>query len=556
MYNEAPMASDKHTTGADQGFFDRVSPVFQEQKYPIPPSPLTPEQRQQRRFARRNERKLYKRPCDLTGETIISFYRPDAPFTIYSHDAWWSDKWDPMQYGRDIDFNRPFFEQFAELQKEVPRIGMVVHTCENCEFAPYSVRSRNCYMCISCKESEDLRYCYQTHFSKDCIDCSLCFRMELCYQCLYCTGLFGSQECKDCENGSSLYFCEDCRGCNNCIGCKNLSQKNYHILNQPVSKEEFERVKEELKSFTKREQWRTKAKEFFLTLPTRHAHLINCELSTGDHLLHCKNALHCFDCSDLEDCRFSFTSPGHVKDSQDFDYSPEAELCYDCLSVVGSYMALFCLHSWECKNILYTDECFSSKNLFGCIGLRNKEYCILNKQYSEGDYEELAGKLASHMLKTGEWGNYFPLAIAPFAYNETIAQTFYPLDKAKAKESGLLWIEEQDEPLHVEKKIPAERLPDTVDQIPDDILHWAITGMKTERPFKLIPQELTFYREQGIPIPRYHQEERYSARMALSNPRTLYKRQCMKTGQEIWTTYAPNRPEVVYSEEAYLAEVY
>lgn len=537
-------------------FLESIAPEFNGKRFSVAPPKLDAEQRHRRRFARRNERKLYKRTCDLSGQGMISFYHPDSPFTVYSHSAWWSDQWNPLDFGMDIDFNRPFFEQFVELQSKTPRIGMVINTCENSDYAPYSVRSKNLYMCVSCKESEDLKHCYQTHFSKDCIDCSLCWKLELCYECLYCTQLFDATHCIDCENGSSLYFCEECRSCNNCIGCKNLNNKQYHVFNKQVTKEEFEAYKQQLASYSVREQWRQKAEAFFQTIPTRTAHLINCDECSGDHLMSCSNAKHCFDCTDLEDCAYGFTSPGRVKDSQDFDYSPGAELCYDSMSVVDGYMSLWCLHSWENKNCFYCDECFSSKYLFGCIGIRSNEYCILNKQYTEQEYNELAPKLIEHMQHTGEWGEYFPIASAPFAYNETIAQTYYPLTKEEALAAGYQWSEYKDEVPQVDRTIPGMQLPDTTAQIPDDVLNWAITCPTSNRPFRLADSELKFYRNQNIPVPRIHPDERYTARMARSNPRVLYERQCSKCGTALQTTYDPSRPEKLLCEQCYLEEVY
>jgi hypothetical protein len=49
---------------------------------------------------------------------------------------------------------------------------------------------------------------------------------------------------------------------------------------------------------------------------------------------------------------------------------------------------------------MYCDQCFDSKNIFGCIGLRTKEFCILNKQYTKEEYEILLPKIIEHMEKT------------------------------------------------------------------------------------------------------------------------------------------------------------
>ena len=108
----------------------------------------------------------------------------------------------------------------------------------------------------------------------------------------------------------------------------------------------------------------------------------------------------------------------------------------------------------------------------------------------------------------------------------------------------------------VAKIIPAEKLPDSIDDIPDDVLNWAVRCEATGRPFRIIKQELEFYRKMRLPVPRLHPDERHRRRMALRNPRKLWKRPCGKCGKEMETTYAPERPEIVYCESCYLQEVY
>ncbi len=107
-------------TDQDLEFYDKISPVFADVKCTIPAPTLCPDCRLQRRLSWRNERKLYKRDCDATGKTIVSIYSPDKPLKVYHQDFWWSDAWNPLDYGRDFDFNRPFFEQFDELFRDVP----------------------------------------------------------------------------------------------------------------------------------------------------------------------------------------------------------------------------------------------------------------------------------------------------------------------------------------------------------------------------------------------------------------------------------------------------
>ena len=89
-------------------------------RFNVPLPTLCPDERHRKRTAFRNELNLYNRTCDLTGKPNIASYSTDKPYTVYSNEAWWGDSWDGTDYGREFDFERPFFEQFEELSLKVP----------------------------------------------------------------------------------------------------------------------------------------------------------------------------------------------------------------------------------------------------------------------------------------------------------------------------------------------------------------------------------------------------------------------------------------------------
>src|SRR5437879_1597317 len=84
------------------------------EKIGVPAPSACPVCRQRQRMVFRNFKTLYKKNSDVSGAPVISMYSPEAPYKVYTHDEWWSDSLDPTAYGRPFDFNRPFFEQFAE----------------------------------------------------------------------------------------------------------------------------------------------------------------------------------------------------------------------------------------------------------------------------------------------------------------------------------------------------------------------------------------------------------------------------------------------------------
>ena len=159
------------------------------------------------------------------------------------------------------------------------------------------------------------------------------------------------------------------------------------------------------------------------------------------------------------------------------------------------------------------------------------------------------------MQKTGEWGEFFPSSLSPFGYNETVAQEYYPFSRDVALQHLYNWSDYEAPFPKVEKIIPASKLPDDITKIPDDILNWAIECEVTKRPFRIIKQELEFYRKHNLSIPRRHPDQRHLDRMALRNPRKLFERKCDKCGKDMITTYAPDRPEKVYCEECYNREI-
>ncbi|MDD5624008.1 MAG: hypothetical protein PHI23_04860, partial [Candidatus Peribacteraceae bacterium] len=154
------------------------------------------------------------------------------------------------------------------------------------------------------------------------------------------------------------------------------------------------------------------------------------------------------------------------------------------------------------------------------------------------------------------WGEFFPLQFIPFGYNQSRAQEYFPLTREQAAKENIPWSDYLSPVPDVKRIISAAQAPEKIADVPDDILNWAIRCEETGRPFRIIKQELDFYRRTGLPLPRRHPDQRYLDRMAQRRPRKLWKRQCMKCQKEIETAYAPEQPETVYCENCYLQEVY
>ncbi|MEI8230249.1 MAG: hypothetical protein WCG83_03845 [Candidatus Peregrinibacteria bacterium] len=550
-------------TPVDLAFYDKVSPIFSGKKAQIPSPTLCPDCRKQRRLIQANMYSLWKRKCDLTGKEMMSRYPTETPFPVYHATVWWSDAWNPLSYGRDFDFSRPFFQQFQELRSVVPQANITTtyDTLENSEYINYASYLKNCYLVFHTSFCEDCMYSVGIKRSKNLVDCLYTYDSERCYECTNCWNCYDVRFSENSRNCNNSWFLRGCMGCSECAFCTNLVNKNNCFMNKQYSKEEYEKIMKRYPtgSYQTLESMREKGLEFFRNSFVRATEGHQNEDTSGDQLYFCQNVHDSFHVEQARDCRFCERFYTNCEDSYDVDqYGQNAALLYECECCGADLYALtFCAKVRNSSSrSSYCDHCFGIRDCFGCEGLRGKQFCILNKQYTEEEYGRLASKIAGHMMATKEWGEFFPFELSLFGYNETIAQEYFPLTEQEVEKRGWSWREHTEETLKVQRLIPASKLPDSISEIPDDIINWAVECEDTKRPFRITKQELEFYRSVPLPIPRIHPDERRRRRSIACNPSKLWNRPCGKCGKEMETTYAPERPEVVYCEECYLKEVY
>lgn len=527
-------------------------------KFQVEPRGLCLDCDMKKRLSFRSSRHLFARKCDATGKQILSMYSPDKPYKVYDADYWWSDKWDALQYGREMDFNRPFFDQLHELQLAVPRYSLTHVQCENSDFCTQCVGDKNCYLIFGGDFNQDCLYGTWCMNNRDSLDLDLSHYNELCYMlgdsthCYNCQYVFDSRDCTDC------YFVTDCIGCNNCILCSNLKNASYCIRNKHYSKEEYLKLKDELitGSSVQRQALLNELVELKKSRVVKYAHVLNCQDCEGEYLQNCKNCINCFDVSNSEDC-YNVMTADMAKDIFNSCYvGYKSELAADSIAMAEIYNIKHCYSVFRSSEVEYGDCVMNSKNIFGCVSLNKKEYCILNKQYSREDYFALRAKIIEHMKKTGEWGKFLPEKMSCYGYNESTANDYFPLSEAEALKQCFQWSHypSLNSPAAAQE-ISAE-LPDNINDARDEILAKPVLCEASGKPFKILKQELEFYRKHRLPLPRVHSEERYKLRQSLRNPLKLWSRACAKCNAAIRTSYAPDRPETVYCEQCFLKEVY
>jgi len=204
------------------------------------------------------------------------------------------------------------------------------------------------------------------------------------------------------------------------------------------------------------------------------------------------------------------------------------------------------------------------------VSAHHKQFCILNKQYTEKEYNELVPKIREHMAKmpyinsTGHeyrYGEFFPPEFAPYSYSETIAQEYFPLSKEESLAKGYTWRDNEKRTYSITMKL--ENIPDSIKDVEDSITkevvecaHHGDCEHACNGAFRITSDELQFLRKMKLPLPRLCPHCRHYERIVFRNSFHLYHRKCMNFGclNEFETSYAPDCPEIVYCEQCYQQE--
>lgn len=576
--------SEFHIDPEDFSFYEKMK---------VPPPTWCPECRLRRRLSFENIFHLYRSTCALCGKEVMSRYSPDKGYTIHCPHCWWGDGWDATDYGRDYDFSRPFFEQFRDLWHTVPMVSVSVDL-------PTSVESlytndagylKQCYLLFTAVYSERCMYGYYIGSSADCSDAYLVQSCEMSYDIFHGYKNYRGVHFDHTITSRDSAMLWQCVNSDHCFASANLRNKSYHIFNKPYTPEQYEEEMREydLGSYRNYERIKKEAHEHWLKYPVKVFWREFSRDSTGLYVHRSKNCRDCFEVTDAEDSRYvSFQLSGPIKDAYDYTtWGDNAELIYECVMVgeqtrnirFGAEAGL------GLSDAQYVLGCIGASDLFGCVGVHKKSYCILNKQYTKEEYEAMVPRIIAHMNdmpytdaqgRIYRYGEFFPPDMSPFAYNETMAHVYDPLTPDTARAAGYFW-KELEKPAHP-PTLAATDIPDHIRDAGDDILRQIIGCASCGRPYRLIPQELALYRNLNVPVPRHCFYCRLGEKLARQpHPLRRVKRTCQCTGDgsdngvyhnenahdhgvahcaaEVETYYASGRPEIIYCEACYQQEV-
>jgi hypothetical protein len=225
----------------------------------------------------------------------------------------------------------------------------------------------------------------------------------------------------------------------------NLRNKQYCIRNKQYSKEDYEQELKNIKldSYKNIEALHS---EFEDILKNEAVHRENFNLKTtnsvGNYLTNCDKCVNVFAFEDSQNCRNQLRGFGNKDCIDQMGIFASAENCGNNSCAFNAYELK---HStWSSGRYSeYLEICDEVEYCFGCVGLKKKKYCILNKQYNKEEYETLKAQIISDMSKGGEYGKFLPYNMGTSGYNLSSALVYFDnVKKEEVLRLGGYWSEE------------------------------------------------------------------------------------------------------------------
>lgn len=539
--------------------------------FDAPPPTLCAPHSLRQRLAFRNERHLYKRTCDLCKKDILAMFSPRSYAKTYCRECWYSDNWDPLQYGRPHDPSRSFIDQLIDLIREVPFFNLFqIGESVNSDYCNITFNSKDSYLSFSNIRSEGSLYCKNVDDGLDCTDCFCVTKSELLYDCVSVRDSYKSAYLTRSEKCSGCYLGRDLTDCQNCFGCVNLKYKQWYWYNEPLTEDEYiKRLSDALMSRSSFDEHIKKFKVFEKSLPVENATIRASEDSTGNYIYNSRNIRNSFFITDGENNGDCFRAIWNSKDNYRTSYGGTFEKSYNSMTLPFTTSAIGCLGCEHSSFVSYCWYCQNTDSSFGCIGLRKKKFCILNTQYSETEYTILSEKIIGDMKERGEWGAFLAMEYSPWAYNESVGCEYFPLSKDECEGMGLRWEDEQFGSRGKETII-VDSIPESINSVQDSITKEIIACASCGMNYKILKKELERLRNFHLPVPHLCQDCRFTTRFERHFVPILYSRECMcvKLGhghdaegmpgragstcvRKFETTYRPEGKDIVYCKPCY-----
>ena len=548
-----------------------------------------------------NDENLYHRKDSKTLEDIISIYSDDYKGEVMNVDDYKKFILDDggLKYSREI--TNDIFSDFITLFKNFPKASRLVYSeLENGIYSSHVWWSKNIYLsyCVFL-DCENVFYsfkiingCTNIFSSHNIINSSNLYYWN------YISNSHNIYFWEKINNCSDLLFCNDIHNSKECIFSCNQINSKYKIFNVQYSKEEYQEIKKDIfKRINNKQEFKflkQKYKKFLQkNLVKQSTNKDKCEQVVWENIFNAKNCINTYLSSWIENC---INSMSIWWKSNDHLYNIIASLegwtnCENCVWICSFWLNLYNIFFsfWvveNCKNIYYSYDIELCEEIMFCVWLKNKKYCILNKQYEKNDYFKHKKSIIFKLKKENKWWDPIPLYFLNFPYNDTLAYEYFKVNKIiynDLKEEIIdkntkwivkifssdfisdaqfdLWTWEKlnikwrtsNKEVNIPKwteTIKASELPD-IKNTNNTILNKAIICEKTLRPYRIIKQELDFLKKKNLPLPIVHNDYRITKLISRRPVWELYVWKCDKCSKEELISSINKNKYKIYCKECY-----
>lgn len=566
---------------SDIDMLEKISPTIAGKKFLFPLPTLSPESRLRRMMMFRNERTLYKRKCDETWKSIVSLYPEQHDGKVYSPDIWRSDNRNPLAFGKDYIPGR-FYSDLKDLFKEVPFLNLFAFNNENSDYTNGSEWNKNCYMIFASDHNQNCYYSYSILKCKNVVDCYGCKWCENSYQAIDSINSMKIIYSQNVEDSFNITFSYNVKNCKNVFLSTDLKDKEYYFMNQYVWKEKRESdITPRIQNIFKNgeyEMYEEKLENIKKWSIVKNMNIMNTYNGIWDLISNSKNVKHSFEVHDAEDI-IGVINANNCKDIMWWYVVVDgSQKVHEWVWCAANYATSTVRNSrTPVKNTHFSNFIMNVENMLGVVSCRDKQYCILNKQYTKEQWEEKAIQIVTELQSQNKRGEFFDSEFSPFPYNDTVAMEYYPitsdqltiLEPEKFISNALLdlgWEQKikikwktQENEINMPENIQTIKkweLPTDISKVEDDIINKAMICEVSGRPFRISVQELHFCRRNGLPIPTKHPDIRHKERLYKRPGRCLHTRICDKCEQKIISIYRQDSELKIYCEPCYNKEIY
>ncbi len=377
-------------------------------------------------------------------DNLISRFPKSERIKIIDKDSFNESRDDLTKKWIEYNFEKDFFGNFSFILSNTP-IASIFHYKDNLnsDYTDIAVDSKNAYL-SSCVVLYSQNVCYSFMVRGECIyifnSLYVSENSENVYFSRWVIKSYKIFYSSYITNSNNIWFSSNLIWCSECISCSNLINQKYCINNKKLSKQNYLKEKDKIlknkRDFLNKYINTDKIWKNYWSENISWNYVINSEnVENGNYVSwtqDAKNIMFIWAKSlnkNFYDVFIAWWSWRYDNYWVQNTWGSDLVFCSACI--------------WYSMNIFYSYFLDGCSYCIWCVWLKNKSYCILNKQYSKEEWEIMADKIFNQMNIDWILWDFFPWDLNPFYFNDTVAWLIWWFLKEEVEKEGYMWRKEE-----------------------------------------------------------------------------------------------------------------